>query len=245
MKRFKTDYQGLLPIYLNDIRFVNDSLQEQIEAMLKSLTAISPNFIISGCNITGTYNNGTLSSGYVVLSGKIYRVPSQTLSDYDPGNSSQYQFYIQEQILQGGSKQPKRTTNIVETYFEDIAILQSANGGILFNDCPRLEGNQLDFPWQTLQLDGNFTHDSNQPLQYKRCGNVIEIRGMVANNSQYGNKIAVLPAEIRPKRELTVPCAYYAGGFNFTQLTLSENGDMIYGADSDNTVYIQVQYFLT
>jgi hypothetical protein len=247
MKKFKTDFQGLLPIYLDDIRFVNDGLQEQIEAIIKSLTNDAPDgsFIITGCELSGTTGNGNLSSGYVVLDGKIYRVPSQVLSDYNPGQSGQYEWKIQTQIVSGGTKQPKRTTDTVETWTEEIARLQPADDGILYDNCPKLIGNQLDYPWKTIALSGNFSHVDGSALQYKRCGNVVEIRGAVENNSPYGNLIATLPQNIRPKRELMVPCMYYYGPYNYTQLTLSENGELVYGADSHNVAIIHFNYFLT
>jgi len=244
MKKFKTDFQGLLPIYLDDIRFVNDGLQEQIEAIIKSLTNDAPDgsFIITGCELSGTPGNGNLSSGYVVLDGKIYRVPSQVLSDYNPGQSGQYEWKIQTQIVSGGTKQPKRTTDTVETWTEEIARLQPADDGILYDNCPKLFGNQ----WQTISLSDHFTHKSGFPLQYKRYGNVVEIRGCIKSDPPYNILIATLPSDIRPQSRVRTGGVCEEGGeLQHTYYSINVDGELIcYNPEADE-FYIQMQYFLT
>jgi hypothetical protein len=120
MKKFESNYYGLLPIYLADQRFMQDATAEQIEALIAPWLpyATANSFILTGVEpdplIPTAY-----SAGWLVLNGKIYRCNSFTAGVVAPGN--QRVWNITENNLSGGAKTPKRTLTPVETWKEYLA----------------------------------------------------------------------------------------------------------------------------
>jgi len=252
MKRFKTDFQGLLPIYLDDIRFVDSSHKEIYNALMHAIAqhTSADSFILSGCEISGTLNNGMLGSGYVVLDGDIYRVPNQILPDYDPDINLQYEWVIVETTLSGGTKQPKRTSTPVETWVEDIAQLQPSDVGILYNDCPRIAFDLFDRTWSHVQLVSGVDPLPGVGLSFKRNGNLVELRGAVTVTVSGLTTLTQLPTNIRPSRKIFCPTTIkrQSGDLESNLLTLNTDGILTYqnsGIGIDDIVYIQLQYFLT
>lgn len=189
MKQFKTDYNGLLPILLDDIRFLQEAYDEQIEALIKPYLEFTDNnsFILSGVeHISG--NN--YSAGWIVLQGKVYRVPALSLPVSPVGY--ELNWVIQTQALAAGLKLPKRTSTAVNTYFEKTAsvnVVPSPSAGVPFL-LPRLAemirfASGLDGSWKTVTLINDWEHveSPEAPVQYKLVGGVIYLRGYIAKGS--------------------------------------------------------------
>jgi hypothetical protein len=120
MKKFESNYYGLLPIYLADQRFMQDATAEQIEALIAPWLpyATANSFILTGVEpdplIPTAY-----TAGWLVLNGKIYRCNSFIAGVAAPGY--QRVWNITENNVPGGAKTPKRTLTPVETWKEYLA----------------------------------------------------------------------------------------------------------------------------
>lgn len=79
MKEFIT-HEGRLPIWQDDINFLQDSKNEDVRALWKTLFG-DRNMILEGCKVTEDEDLGTLtcSAGYVYLGGEVYKVEEQTI----------------------------------------------------------------------------------------------------------------------------------------------------------------------
>lgn len=250
MKFFKTDYNGLLPLLLDDVRFINEGLQEQIEILVASLCEVmhSNHFIITGCEIQGSSPNYNVTEGWIVLNKKLYRVPAASVqTTKDP---ILLWFFLQENVLPGGQKQPKRTTSTVETHLETTAYLSTATGGsgiITYGEIKRITGSE----WTQLDLESPFAHTLN-PLQYKQSLNVVELRGAVripegTPGGVTHDVIATLPVELRPANDIQSVVLFETGGTREARMITidSTTGNIVCPAEFLNdTVYVELMYFL-
>ncbi len=178
MKKLKlTDY-GLLPIYLSDLNFLQEGLQEQIEALIKPWIdyTTADSFIITGIEPNPLIENG-YTSGWVVLDGKLYYVDA-FISEPPLNHDNHRRWVIDENYLPTGTKIPKRTNIPVETHIVETAKVEmlpaSDNTGYAF-DLPRMadiiksilnpslysrsgEGTNGSYKLQFLQLAHKYVH---------------------------------------------------------------------------------------
>ncbi len=115
MKKLKlTDY-GLLPIYLSDLNFLQEGIQEQIEALIKPWLPYTDDncFIVSGIEEDPEINNG-YTAGWIVLNGKLYYVDA--FVSEEPTSNAHRRWVLLTSYLPTGTKVPKRTTVAVETH---------------------------------------------------------------------------------------------------------------------------------
>ena len=154
MKKFKTDYYGLLPIYLNDARFMQEASQEQLEAILKPFLpyADSDSFILSGIESDPGDPNG-YTGGWLVLNGKIYQVDAFVSAA--PASGYHRRWTLATTYLVGGAKIPKRTLTLVDTH-------QVVKGIVTVYQDTLFAGAPFDLPRMVdiianMQMPGYFT----------------------------------------------------------------------------------------
>lgn len=214
MKKFNSNYNGLLPIYLNDIRFMQQCYDEQIEALIAPYCEFTDHnsFILSGCEIYGP----TYSQGWLVLNGKIYRCPGG--STPTPDASTEVIWSIKTINLTGGAKTPKRVATTVETWQEDIATLKlGIHGGP--NNIPALLPKFSDFinlmndtGWVNIVMSSGWTYSWESRPQIRVRNGVAYLRGFVTRDGSTTGVIGLVPTSFRPSRD----CVYHDGSISIS-----------------------------
>lgn len=79
MNKFKTDYDGLMPLFLDDIRWMDASVRDAFYGLMTAF-GVSPNesFKLSGCVVTVDGESYTTTAGYLVFQGEILKVDAHT-----------------------------------------------------------------------------------------------------------------------------------------------------------------------
>jgi len=207
MKTFKTDpITGIIPVVLNDLRFMETASTEMIEALVTMLSELTTynSFILTGVVSSGVPT--VISAGWVVLNGKIYKVKAQSYPAIQQGNSTV--FRIQENVFPGGNKQMKPGLTQVDTFYEYTAVvISTANvlpGDVLWG-LNRFEKiiqdiNPITSNWVNITLEsgweGDTTNDRSVP-QYKLHHNVVYMRGYAVKTGA-STLVATLPVAIQP-----------------------------------------------
>lgn len=77
MNHLETNFNGGVPIHLNDLRFQEDAVRAAIKGAMSAfgIDTFANSFIISGCVVTGP----TCSEGWICLKGEILRVEAHTV----------------------------------------------------------------------------------------------------------------------------------------------------------------------
>lgn len=74
--------------------------------------------------------------------------------------------------------------------------------------------------------NGWTTMSGGQPLQYRKTGDVVSVRGMVAGGAS-ATVCTTLPAGYRPPASLATVGSSYQGGPNFAYIDISTNGGIL------------------
>ncbi len=94
MNRLETP-NGKMPIYLDDIRFIDSIYRNTVLALANSVFDIETNgFIVDGCNVTINGSDLTISEGNIFVSGEYFEVDEHIFSNYVQGQK--YFFEIVE-----------------------------------------------------------------------------------------------------------------------------------------------------
>jgi hypothetical protein len=203
MKQFKTDYNGLLPILLDDIRFVQEAYDEQILAFLKPWVLATDNnsLILYGVERIGSSYNYT--EGWVIINGLMYRAPQCTISF--PESGFKWVWHIQDVTLAGGTKTTKRTLVDVETRIEHIAVpvlaFEEVTSYVDFN-LPRLNVTSIDTGWLELEIQDGWNYGSLDNPMYRLKNGVVYLKGALQPNGSTTGTIAILPDNINPNTPL-------------------------------------------
>ncbi|MGN0175210.1 MAG: hypothetical protein ACI388_03250 [Methanobrevibacter sp.] len=96
--------------------------------------------------------------------------------------------------------------------------------------------------WIDLTLTGNFYNfDSNNPVQYRKIGNEVQITGLPVLNAYPSPltelTIATLPSDYRPSRDLSFICELKDDAKLWT-CTIKSNGDVTFNRLRDNTGFV-------
>jgi len=86
MKTLNINANGGMPIYVDDLRFIDSIYREAFEAIMKPIAENNNVVIISGCSRSVTSGTVTVDSGWVLYNGEVVRVnqhsyPEATGSD--------------------------------------------------------------------------------------------------------------------------------------------------------------------
>jgi hypothetical protein len=204
MKQFKTDYNGLLPILLDDIRFVQEAYDEQIEALIKPYLEFTDNnsFILSGCEYISGNN---YSAGWIVLEGKVYRVPAFELPTAGAGQVVVWG--ITSTALTGGLKRPKRSPADVNTWYEKTVVPVidfDPSSSVLYTNTNRLKeilsNIHSDTGWINLVINQGWVFELTDRPQYRLYNGVVYMRGTVSREGNLDGVIAILPTGKAPAR---------------------------------------------
>lgn len=131
----------------------------------------------------------------------------------------------------------------------NIADNQTIGGIKNFTKMPKLNGVDLleDTGWKSLTPKSGYTWVSGYPVQYRKVGSIVYLRGRVTNNATMG-AVANLPAGLRTPRQLYFTVSVAATGADaIGKYTIDTNGDItLRSATTTNypTVLDNIYYFV-
>ncbi|MDD3860800.1 MAG: hypothetical protein PHW83_11420 [Bacteroidales bacterium] len=168
MKKFESNYYGLLPIYLADQRFIQDATAEQIEALIAPWLpyATANSFILTGVEPDIEIPTG-YTPGWLVINGKIYR-SNAFLATVVPAGQQRV-WSIEENNIEGGAKIPKRSLTPVETWKEYTAkpiLVSTEETEVIPFALPRLSDLITEIQRQTYFTRSGSTANGTYKLQF-------------------------------------------------------------------------------
>ncbi len=245
MKKFNSNYNGLLPLYLDDIRFIQEAYDEQIEALIKPYLPFTDydSFILSGCDT----DPETYAPGWVVIAGKIYRVPGGSVptADYD----TEVVWEVSSVDLSGGAKTPKRLETTVQTWQEETASLVLGIIGAPGNipaALPRLEDiiagiTTADTGWNVITPASGWSQSNGLfAPKYRVKSGIVYLRGHLVPEVGAPAVICTLPVAARPGLAYLHADGSSFGGFDYA---IYPNGNIEAAATDDYIVLDGVAMF--
>lgn len=135
MNRFLT-HEGRQPVWLNDIEFIQDSVNSEVLKIVEGLTGgIKDKVIISGCDISDYGDE--ISEGIILYNGKLYRVNAATFEQvYDDDNIYYVEFGDGYDIT--GDRQLKESAEIVHCYYKPWASFNNKRRGIPLSEFTKI-----------------------------------------------------------------------------------------------------------
>ena len=159
MDKFKSTYNGGIPRTLNDLRWITGQENNQgiHQALNNMLGSFGTNFIVQGCEVTGTAPTQSLSEGWIYLAGEMLKVDaiSGTLN-----TASDYTFTKITTYDTSGDK-TLQSTIVGQTYQKDRGVLSGGAGTLNVLTGDRYK-NQFD-EWKSFDITGintNFVSNS-------------------------------------------------------------------------------------
>jgi hypothetical protein len=210
MNNLKTTDLGRMPIVLDDLRFINDSLKEVINGIVAHDT--SSVVILSGCEIDYTsLSAGTLNmtAGAVYYNGEIYSVNAVTSMTYDltvrweieetndpaglktfASGTSHNTYKIRKAVVKQGGTVPSGalyfalTRSIFDIY---------RNGMGKYTELVKVD------PF--ISVDSPYSKSANNPLRaWKNVNGSISFTGELITSGGNGSTIGLLDPEFRPTK---------------------------------------------
>lgn len=109
MKRLKTDIDGGMPIVLDDIRFMYESLSDTVKGLVSTYMGTGSALILSGCEITSSGSPNVVlnfAPGYIAYDGEVYYFEGGQNLVFIPNGTY---FVVNKNYLPEGNKSFKYT----------------------------------------------------------------------------------------------------------------------------------------
>lgn len=253
---------GGMPLYNDDLRFMQQANFDSFKALLGMLSEITPGFILSGCQVTEGPTTFDVSEGYVCIDGEILYAPARTnianalkptmvysLNVYnDPAGNDQFEdgvlrdkYEIREAVLASGG-----TGTVVG--LEGVNAQYSRAKSILTQLMPRSErdsaamGAGLSNGWAVVDFAGT----DEDLLIIKQFG-VVTMRAGLTPGTFGGATVFTLSTGFRPKAVVTALVPH--GNNGICRVRIQENGEVgffqITAPTGGNTVHLDSISFTT
>jgi len=240
---------GGMPLELDDIEWVDESVREAFYGLISALGITAPgSFKLSGCEVTITPNGGNddyaCTEGYICLEGEVYKVDACTVS-INPINQMVI-FY--PDIIVDMSK-PKTFEDTSTHYCYEIrkavlkAVTQVAPSPYMdynapyFTEVIRNKIKDLESTWTLVGTDPAFESGwsnlggANEVTAFRKDAfDNVTIKGVVTSSTPTG-KIFTLPLDYRPKYTRNYPCYY---GTSIVVISVYSTGE-VRVVDTGNT----------
>lgn len=216
MKGLKTyDDDSYMPLWQEDLKFVQEIITEVLTELSKSLAVGSNSCIIGGCETSESSTHYTISRGMALLDGEVFICPEQSIE-----KSSGFTPVLRKKeatnpegdklfLLTEGGTETRQTydVNYLELYLWDF----SAN--------PTFEYISFDSPLQALSLLKNaiiqdtgwldmtlingWTYQDDKP-QYRVIDRQVFLRGDIDGADSTDRVFASLPPAYCPSHDITM-----------------------------------------
>lgn len=231
MNKIQTNYDGNMPVFLNDIRWANDATREGFKAIASALGLLpADSFKISGCAVTTTVNGWNddyvCTEGYIWLNGEILKVEAQTISiannphsqmvifdldvSYDPAGTKTFQYEVGGQQSHECYEVRKGILKAVPTAVPNPYMSYAAP---TIHEVLRDKINALGDAWKNVDsymnsgFENGWSNEAGyEPVAYKKDAfGKVSIKG-VASNETPVDVIFYLPPGYRPAFTRYFPC---------------------------------------
>jgi hypothetical protein len=206
MKRLITyNDNTYMPLWQTDFKFIQDNLIQAVSEMAKMFAAGRDMFIVSGCELSKVDGQYHVSQGMVMMDGELLYVPGQSV----PADGV-FKPHIRKQELFNptGEKQflVGQLTEFRNTWDDNYGKLHTQTdaepmpGRLYFYEAQsiyQIIANQIkdDTGWVTLDVINGWM--AEYPLQYRRVGDVVYLRGVVSSELNPVNPaIATIPQDL-------------------------------------------------
>jgi|GEM_PF-4270029 len=130
-------FTGGMPAYIDDLKFSEDGAIEALQALGGLYADLDGNVILTGCqNISTQAGAFEFSPGWILLRGELLRYPGgQALSPQNPQASDVYEFFVQNTVIPGGTRQfvDGQSRNVWIDKVAGIRVAQPSAGQLLVN----------------------------------------------------------------------------------------------------------------
>lgn len=212
-------YPGGQEISTEDLTFIQSAIRD---GMAWNNGLYSDNYVVKGAVFSGSAGAGwSLTAGTVVLGGEIFQVDAAT---YPAGAFISPSFVVVQTTA-------KQKTNKDGT-LRNVRLQRKAT--VASNITDGVPIHRMDNVWRKVGDDNgatsllnSFTHNADAPVQYRRMGNKVELRGMaeVSPDVSASTSIFQLPGIVpisgisndydlvgfRPSRTYRLPVVYNTG----------------------------------
>lgn len=195
MNKLLTNLTGKMPVFLEDLGFVDASVREAFYAIMSTFGVdITDSFKISGCVVTVNNSDYSCAAGYISYQGEIYRVDSHTHTNV----SGTVGFQPVITYDPTGNKLFKDTTS-KDTWEIRKAKLVDIGQGI---DAMSWNANRIDdiIAAKMRAFSTTYVTISNTRVQYRKDFlKVVTLQGMMIPTDT-----PTLPQGFRPPSNLTI-----------------------------------------
>lgn len=127
MNQFKTDINGGLPVFLDDIRFMDAYNRDTFKGMASAFGLTkTDSYRLSGAVATITGTDVAVTAGYICLEGEVYPVAAHSLSGYNPATSTLYWDVYEIAAIEGDKT--FESTSVHSTYIIRTAVVKKSIG---------------------------------------------------------------------------------------------------------------------
>jgi hypothetical protein len=214
MKTFDINETGGMPLYLNDLRFMESVHKDAFKALLKPFAERYDVIILSGCVRSVTSGTVTVTEGWIIYQGEIMRVEEQTYTE--PSTDSEYWVTNSVEIV-GGSK-TYFDDSPHETWKETIGLIEVGgsippNSLTIQNTLTYFEviTNSIVYPnWTILPSSHNEYPSAGVAARYlKDNSGIVHLSGYMTANDPLGYDVGILPVGFRPVEEFKFLHTYF------------------------------------
>lgn len=248
MNKLQTNYNGNMPVFLNDIRWANDATCEGFKAIASALGLLpADSFKISGCVVTTTVNGNNddyvCTEGYIWLNGEILKVDAQTISiannphaemvifdldvSYDPTGTKTFQYEVGGQQSHECYEVRKGILKAVPAAVPNPYMSYAAP---TIHEVLRDKLNALGDTWKNVGsymnsgFEDSWSNEAGyEPVAYKKDAfGKVYIKGVASSATPVG-VIFILPLGYRPAFKRYYPC--YLGS-SIVVVTVDTTGEV-------------------
>ena len=199
MKKINSNFNGGFPFVLDDLRWMDEGINEAMLAICRAMLAPGQtSMILSGCDFDLTVQDEiTITAGWLYYneSGdeRILRVDAQTLSDqgFNIGSSGDTLRWDTSVSYDAAGNKTFYDSSTHNTYEVHKAVLVHNDSAEL----PTFLGSIRETAWVSPSLTAGFTHVSGRTMYYRLRNGDIEFKGEINGGA---GSVMTLPAWCTP-----------------------------------------------
>lgn len=244
MNKLRTNYDGGMPLELDDIRFEQLAVREGFTAILSQIPVLNASgYILSGCAVTDLGASYLVGAGWVYISGEIYKVDEHEVTKGSAG--CHYVFAIEVTYDPDGGE-TFEDTSVYDTYevrkakvivntdnpFTEVSYVQmeSESGLLRLRNLIIMSFTDTETAWNSVGGSGmpafeqSWQNLANEPVAFKKDPlGAIWLQGVAERNGSADNLVFTLPSGYRPTQQITFTDML---GGSFNSVTILANGQV-------------------
>ena len=199
MNRYITTENGGIPYLLNDLRFICGQAEYSgsgiYNTMNQSLQTFGDDWIVYGCNVTGSIGNRSLSEGLVMLDGELLKVDAKT----GINNLVNYTYVKDTSTYNSDGLKTMQNGTDTDTYQEVRAIVSGGAGGLNFSSGDRYE----DVLFEMISGSTHVIADANLPVATATKNGLADLATAVEVQTGTEDSKCISPLRLRTQEGWT------------------------------------------